>query len=157
MANSRSRLLREVREAFTHDDDIQLIPDEDNLYQWLAEIRGPPSSPYAGGIFKLQLACPAEYPISPPTVHFTTLCFHPNVNFHTGELCLDVLKSNWSPAWTLQSLCRAVIALLLDPNPDSPLNCDAGNLLRLGDTRGFRSLALMYTIQYAVTNKTHSK
>lgn len=38
---------------------------------------------------------------------------------------------------------QAVIALMHDPAADSPLNCDAGNLLRAGDTRGYDSLARM--------------
>lgn len=48
------------------------------------------------------------------------------VIFQTGEICLDILKNAWSPAWTLQSVCRAIIALMAHPEPDSPLNCDSG-------------------------------
>ena len=44
----------------------------------------------------------------------------------TGEICLDVLKSQWSPAWTISTACTAVRALLESPEPDSPLNIDAG-------------------------------
>jgi peroxin-4 len=39
---------------------------------------------------------------------------------------------------------QAVVALMHDPAPDSPLNCDAGNLLRAGDVVGYTSLARMW-------------
>merc|ERR1719329_2076486 len=122
----------------------------DSFEEWLATIRGPKDSPYEGGTFKLKIACSANYPIAPPTVSFVTPTFHPNVNFGTGELCLDILKDDWSPAWTLLYVMRAVIALLQDPNADSPLNCDAGNLIRSGDLLGFRSMAKMYTYEFAM-------
>merc|ERR1712060_983627 len=120
--------------------------------QWEALLKGPRDSPYQGGTFKLHISCSAAYPMSPPQVTFVTKIFHPNVNFSTGELCLDILKTDWSPAWTLQYVCRAVIALLLDPNADSPLNCDAGNLIRGGDMLGFRTMARMYTLEYAMAS-----
>ena len=68
----------------------------------------------------------------------------------TGEICLDILKTAWTPVWTLQAVCQAIMALMCDSAPDSPLNCDAGNLLRAGDKRGYDSLARMYTAEYAM-------
>jgi len=36
--------------------------------------------------------------------------------------------------------------MLCNPEPDSPLNCDAGNMLRAGDDMAYWSLARMYTV-----------
>nr|AND95588.1 ubiqtuitin carrier protein [Chromera velia] len=147
---ARNRLTKEYREISRLEDvSIKLEASPEDLHDWNAYLKGPEGSPYAGGTFTIRLQCPSQYPLSPPTVTFVTRCFHPNVNFETGELCLDILKTDWSPAWSLISVCRAVVALLHDPNADSPLNCDAGNLIRSGDMLGFRTLAAMYTKEHA--------
>lgn len=76
--------------------------------------------------------------------------FHPNVHFRQGDICLDILKKEWSPAWGLQAACRAVLALLSDPDPTSPLNCDAGNMLRQdADVLAYESTAALYTKETA--------
>lgn len=64
-------------------------------------------------------------------------------------MCLDILKKEWSPAWGLQAACRAVLALLSDPDAESPLNCDAGNMVREKDVLCYWSTAEMYTLENA--------
>ncbi|ETB63307.1 hypothetical protein, variant 1 [Plasmodium yoelii 17X] len=124
---AKNRLLIESREAKKQNDpDIFLSHSDYNLYEWEAIIKGPKDSPYEGGKWKLSIKCKSTYPIDPPMITFITKVFHPNVNFTTGALCMDILKTNWSPAWTIQSLCRAILFLLNEPNAESPLNCDAG-------------------------------
>ena len=71
------------------------------------------------------------------------------MHFRTGDICLDILKKEWSPAWGLQAACRAVLALLSDPDAESPLNCDAGNMIRGGDQHAFFGTAQMYTMENA--------
>ena len=73
------------------------------------------------------------------------------MHFETGEICLEVLKpEHWNAQWTLESVSRAIVNLLLNPNADSPLNCDAGNAIRAGDMLAFQSMARMYTVEEAM-------
>lgn len=147
------RLLKEHRElqrdSKKADSDIALEPVDGNLYHWNGTLRGPEGTPYETGKFRIDVVVPPSYPLTAPNFRFVTQIFHPNVHPRTGEICVDILQNAWSPAWTLQSTCRAIIVLLAHPEPDSPLNCDAGNLLRQGDNRGYRSLARMYTNLFA--------
>mmetsp|Transcript_25529 Transcript_25529/g.82262 ORF Transcript_25529/g.82262 Transcript_25529/m.82262 type:complete len:156 (-) Transcript_25529:1066-1533(-) len=144
------RLMRELSAAHRNaDSDVFLVADEHDLYNWQAWIRGPRDTPFEGGVFELRIVCPKEYPMAPPSMTFRTRVFHPNVHFKTGEICVDFLKQSWTPTWDLLSACRAVASLLGEPEPDSPLNCDAGNLLRHGDKLGYASMARMYTVEHA--------
>ena len=146
--------LQELKEVTRSKDNIGLTlrPNDDNIYIWNAQLIGPEGTPYHGGTFTVVLVVKDDYPLVPPTARFQTRIFHPNVHFKTGEVCLDILKTQWTPAWTIVSVCQAILAMLSDPNADSPLNCDAGNLIRNGDTRGFDAVARMYTIDLASGN-----
>jgi peroxin-4 len=131
------------------DPDIHLIPDADNILKWSALLRGPSDTPYEGGIFLLSVDCGSDYPLTPPSITFQTKTFHPNIHFRTGDVCLDILKKEWSPAWGIQAACRAILALLSDPDADSPLNCDAGNMIRGNDMLAYNSTARLYTVENA--------
>lgn len=105
-----------------------------------------------GGLFNLRLSVPTTYPNQPPTIHFTTPCCHPNVSFTSGEICLDLLKTSWTPAYTLVSTLEAVQQLLSHAGEgvDSPLNLDIAKLMRDGDLVGAEGLVRFYTRLYAM-------
>merc|ERR1712216_400535 len=101
-------------------------PKGDNLFEWVSTIVGPQDSPYAGGIFFLDISFPSDYPSKPPKVTFKTRIYHCNANSQ-GAICLDVLKDQWSPALTVSKVLLSICSLLTDPNPDDPL---VGNIAR---------------------------
>lgn len=147
---SRLRLTRELKDLHENGEfNIRAIDEDLNVLR--ATITGPEHSPYRDGVFVVEIHIPQEYPLSAPRVAFVTKIFHPNVDNRTGEVCLDILKSDWSPAWGIATVCRALIALLGSPNAESPLNCDAGNLIRNGDILAFNCMARMYTVDHAIT------
>jgi ubiquitin-conjugating enzyme E2 A len=104
-------------------------PEEDDIMKWTGLVVGPTDTPWEGGIFKLSLEFPQDYPTSPPKVKFLSPVFHPNV-YQDGSICLDTLKANWSPALDVTALLISIQSLLADPNPASPANAVAAEMMR---------------------------
>jgi ubiquitin-conjugating enzyme E2 D/E len=124
------RLTKELKDM--QKDDIPNLsagPVNDNLFEWEAVIMGPIGTPYEGGIFNLSISIPSNYPFKPPIVIFKTKIYHPNIN-SAGNICLDILKTQWSPALTISKILLSICSLLSDPNPNDPLVPDIANLLK---------------------------
>ncbi|KAM7538714.1 hypothetical protein Aperf_G00000051528 [Anoplocephala perfoliata] len=97
--------------------------DPSNLYHWEGMIMGPKDTPYEGGIFRLEIVFPLEYPVKPPKVKFETKIYHPNID-ELGFISMDVLSETWSPALTISKVLLSILSLLDDPNPYDPLRTD---------------------------------
>ncbi|XP_038076258.1 probable ubiquitin-conjugating enzyme E2 C [Patiria miniata] len=106
---------------------ISAFPDGDNIFSWKATVEGSPDSMYEGLNYKLSMTFPPNYSYSAPTVKFLTPCFHPNVDTE-GNICLDILKEEWIPTYTVSSILLSIQGLLAAPNVDSPLNLQAAQL-----------------------------
>ncbi|KAJ8098663.1 ubiquitin-conjugating enzyme/RWD-like protein [Lipomyces tetrasporus] len=126
---------------------INAVPHEDNLRYFDVTVDGPSQSPYEGGVFKLELFLPEEYPMVAPKVRFLTKIYHPNID-KLGRICLDVLKTNWSPALQIRTILLSVQALLGAPNPDDPLANDVAQRWK-EDERAAISTAREWTQSYA--------
>ena len=120
---------------------------ESDMFNWKATIIGPEDSPYAGGLFFLNIHFPSDYPFKPPKLWFTTKIYHPNINSN-GGIFLDILKDQWNPALTISTVLLSVCSLLTDPNPDDPLVPEIATLYKK-DRQKFTQTAAEWTRQYA--------
>ena len=59
---------------------------------------------------------------------FTTKIYHPNIKLDSGEICADVIANNWAPTLNVRYVLNAIKAMLVEPNPDSPLEADIAQL-----------------------------
>jgi ubiquitin-protein ligase len=105
------------------------MPIPDNMHQWHVIITGPPDSVYEGIKYKLKVEFPENYPFKAPKIHFITPIYHANVMLTTGEICLDILKDNWTPALSLPKVLLSLQLLMAAPNGESALNFEASRLL----------------------------
>jgi ubiquitin-conjugating enzyme E2 D/E len=119
----------------------------EDMFRWEGIIVGPDDTPYAGGIFDMKILFPVDYPFKPPTVTFTTKIYHPNIN-QAGGICLDILKTQWSPALTISKVLLSVCSMLSDPNPDDPLMPEIATQYKV-DRAAYNSTARSWTLQYA--------
>lgn len=122
-------------------------PRGENMYLWDAMILGPSDSPFAGGMFKLEIHFPTDYPFKPPKVAFQTKIYHPNINSQ-GGICLDILKDQWSPALTVSKVLLSICSLLTDANPKDPLVPEIANEY-LSNRALYEEKARAWTLQYA--------
>uniref|UniRef100_A0AAQ4PLS8 UBC core domain-containing protein n=1 Tax=Gasterosteus aculeatus aculeatus TaxID=481459 RepID=A0AAQ4PLS8_GASAC len=118
------------------------------VFHWQATIMGPSDSPYQGGVFFLTIHFPTDYPFKPPKVAFTTRIYHPNINSN-GSICLDILRSQWSPALTISKVLLSICSLLCDPNPDDPLVPEIAQIYKTDNSR-YTKMAKDWTHKYAM-------
>ncbi|RCI10219.1 hypothetical protein L249_8728 [Ophiocordyceps polyrhachis-furcata BCC 54312] len=121
---SSKRMTKEFAEASASPPQgFTVSLDTSSLTRWNLIFAPPQPSAYHPGRYALVMTLPAEYPFRPPTIRFATPVYHPNVtNDSLGNVCLAILKPDqWKPATRLVSVLQAVASLLLEPQPDDPL------------------------------------
>ncbi|XP_042857222.1 ubiquitin-conjugating enzyme E2 D2B-like [Penaeus japonicus] len=123
-------------------------PVGNDLFHCQATIMGPRGSPYEGGLFDLSIDFPESYPFEPPEIKFKTQVYHMNVGPY-GDICLDILGKNWSPALSLSKVLLVICVLMTDPNPDDPLRFNLRDEYRK-DVSTYERNARMWTQKHAM-------
>jgi len=145
------RIMKEFKELTVDDpfeDDMCTVqPKNDDYFNWQATITGPAGTPYADGLFFLDIELPNDYPFKPPKVKFTTNIYHCNIA-ENGGICMDILKDKWSPSLTTKQVLISIIDIMKNPTPDHPVRSDIAKLYK--ENRELHDkTAAEYTRKYA--------
>lgn len=145
---NKKRILRDLANINSCPlDNCSVSPEEDNIYHWTGLLIGLKDTPYENGLFKLELILPSNYPYSPPTVRFITRIYHPNID-KKGNVCLDILKEEWTSCLSISTVLLSVISLLDNPNTRNPYNIEAADLYEK-DINKYLEKTKKYTLKYA--------
>ncbi|EDK46786.1 hypothetical protein LELG_04967 [Lodderomyces elongisporus NRRL YB-4239] len=139
--------LDECRQDTQSGVTLKLNNDND-LTKLTGYFRGPPGTPYEGGIFQVAIDIPNEYPFKPPIMKFSTKVYHPNISSVTGAICLNILKDKWTPVLTLKSTLISLQLLLQLPEPNDPQDAEVAKHY-LSNKKGFEETAAYWTTLYA--------
>lgn len=130
------------------DHDVTLI--DDSIQQFHVIFMGPKDTPYTGGMWKIRVELPDQYPIKSPSIGFVNKIYHPNIDETSGSVCLDVINQTWSPMFGLLNIFENFLPHLLRyANPSDPLNTEASNLMTKDEAR-YTEVVKRYVQQYAL-------
>lgn len=147
VAAMRTLMLQQQEVAENPVDGVRPRPlQELSVYHF--DLDGPQGTPFAQGRFHVALSFDEHYPSVPPKGTFKTKIFHPNIS-DRGDICVNALKRDWSPQLGLRHVLIVIRCLLIEPNPESALNDEAGRLL-LEDYAAYERKAVMHTSIYAM-------
>ncbi|TGO56247.1 hypothetical protein BCON_0080g00030 [Botryotinia convoluta] len=113
------------------------------------KLTATPTAPFEGGLWKIHVELPDQYPYKSPSIGFVNRIFHPNIDELSGSVCLDVINQTWSPMFDMINIFEVFLPQLLRyPNPTDPLNGEAAALL-MRDSKAYDVKVKEYVTKYA--------
>ncbi|KAK4191337.1 putative ubiquitin carrier protein [Podospora australis] len=152
MTSTRERrVAKELADIQNDKDNSGVLArqvDEANLTHLKGTFPGPPDTPYAGGLFQVDIVIPETYPFKSPVMKFDTKIWHPNVSSVTGAICLDTLGTGWSPVGTIKMALISLRMLLESPNPKDPQDAEVAKMM-MEHPEEFAQKAHDWAVMYA--------
>ncbi|OAF62066.2 E2 ubiquitin-conjugating protein ubc8 [Pseudogymnoascus destructans] len=133
----------------THDFPAQNTRLTRQRQEFYVRFKGPEETPFQGGLWKIHVELPDQYPYKSPSIGFVNRIFHPNIDELSGSVCLDVINQTWSPMFDMINIFEVFLPQLLRyPNPTDPLNGEAASLL-MREPKTYEAKVKEYVSKYA--------
>jgi len=131
------------------------FPDDEQSTVVHCLLAGNAETPYEGGMFYFYIACPDDYPISPPRVKVITgigKCrFNPNL-YQNGKVCLSILNTwpgpSWQPVHSIASVLMSIQSLMNDKPYHNEPGYEAERYQ--GEVQAYSNVIKHETLRYAV-------
>ena len=107
------RIQREIKDKYYSNLWTATPGGGYDMLKWEATIHNLDDPRHRGKQYRLLIEIPRDYPFIAPKVRFIDHVQCENV-FYDGEICVDILKDEWSPAYTIWSLLEGIASLLTD-------------------------------------------
>ncbi|KAI9884137.1 MAG: Ubiquitin-conjugating enzyme E2 8 [Watsoniomyces obsoletus] len=147
MSSPKRRIEMDVMKMLMSDYEVTLV--NDNMQEFYVRFKGPEETPFAGGLWKVHVELPDQYPYKSPSIGFVNRIYHPNIDELSGSVCLDVINQTWSPMFDMINIFEVFLPQLLRyPNPSDPLNGDAAALL-MKEPKAYETKVKEYVNKYA--------
>jgi len=147
MSSPRRRIETDVMKLFMSDYEVNLV--NDSMQEFHVKFFGPKETPYEGGVWKVHVELPDQYPYKSPSIGFVNRIYHPNIDELSGSVCLDVINQTWSPMFDMINIFEVFLPQLLRyPNPSDPLNGEAAALI-IREPKNFETKVKEYLRKYA--------
>ncbi|KAK4580043.1 ubiquitin-conjugating enzyme E2 H [Recurvomyces mirabilis] len=134
MSSPKRRIETDVMKMMMSDYEVTLVND---------------NTPFEGGLWKIHVELPDQYPYKSPSIGFVNRIFHPNIDELSGSVCLDVINQTWSPMYDMVNIFEVFLPQLLRyPNPTDPLNGEAAALM-MREQKAYDAKVKEYVAKYA--------
>ncbi|KAG5546126.1 hypothetical protein RHGRI_018341 [Rhododendron griersonianum] len=124
MANSNlpRRIIKETQRLLSEPaPGISASPSEENMRYFNVMILGPSQSPYEGGVFKLELFLPEEYPMAAPKIRLLSMPSGNNIMQEMQCIGEKLVSMDGCCRHGLLCLCYTIDGILFGFSPKSTI------------------------------------